>query len=43
MGNRKQVESDDPKILFCEWAVKGEIALQKCLYFLAKIDDFHLK
>jgi len=32
-----------PKILLISGTVKGEIASVRCPYFLAKIDDFHLK
>jgi hypothetical protein len=34
---------DNQEILLCEWIVKEKIVSPKCLCFLAKIDDLHLK
>jgi hypothetical protein len=33
------LESDDPKILFWEGGVKGQIASPRCSDFLTEIDD----
>jgi hypothetical protein len=35
--------NDNLKILFCEWAVKGEIVSPNCPHFPAKIADFRFK
>jgi hypothetical protein len=40
--DQKQVESNDQKILFWEWEVKGKISSPNCPYFPAKIADFGL-
>jgi len=37
------VDSNGPKILFWEWAVKEEIPSPRCLNFLVGIDDLLLK
>ena len=41
-ANRKQVDYDDPKILFWEGRVKEEICFLEVPHFLAKVVDLRL-